>query len=137
MASAKKRALTRLGLELSGEYDVVGVAAEIGDVETAVAAGRPDVVLIDFADVEAGDLAAVLLARRAWPTAVPVLYEAVAARHLAAGEGTSRAPRPIEVARLLDDVLCDEVRPVGGVAIRGARRAGERQSERNRLAITA
>jgi hypothetical protein len=137
MAAAKKRALTRLGLELSGEFDVVGVATEIRDVETAVAAGRPDVVLIDFADVEAGDLAAVPLVRRACPTAVPVLYEAVAARHLAAGKGTGRAPRPIEVARLLDGVLCDAPRPVGGVTITGARLAGEVHNDRDRSPATA
>jgi DNA-binding NarL/FixJ family response regulator len=124
MGSAKKRALTRLGLELSGEFDVVGVATETRDVEATVASGRPDVVLIDFTDTDVGDLAAVPLVRRACPSAKPVLYEALTARHIAAGS-THRSPRPIELARLLERVLSDAARPDTNVVIRGARRAGD------------
>lgn len=124
IASDDKRTLSRLGLEVSGGFDVVGVATDLHDVESVVASARPDVVLIDFSDTTSGDLSALPLVRRALPTAIPVLYQALAARRAATGGSTGRDPSPAELARLLSSLLA-HTRVPRPVVIRGARRAGE------------
>jgi chemotaxis response regulator CheB len=109
MGSAKQRALVRLGLELSGEFEVVGAATDERDVEFVVATLRPDVVLVDFPDLPEGGLGVVPSVRRASETTTPVLYRSLVARHEAhltlAGHETVRPPTPIQVARLLGAVV--------------------------------
>jgi chemotaxis response regulator CheB len=109
MDSAKQRALARLGLELSGAFEVVGAATDERDVEFIVATLRPDIVLVDFPDLPDGGLEAVPAVHRAGGDAVAVLYRSLVARHEAhltlAGHETPRPPTPIEVARLLGAVV--------------------------------
>jgi hypothetical protein len=107
IGSARQRTLARLGLELSGEFEVVGTAVDERDVEFIVGSLRPDVVLIDLPSPAGGHngLPVVAVARRAWAGTVPVLYEALVARHHADTGATT--PRPIELARLLCQALND------------------------------
>lgn len=93
--AARTRALTRVGLELSGRFDVVGVAVDERDVEFIVSTLRPDVVLVDLAGRADHGLEVVARIRRAAPEATPVLLHALVAQHLAE---TGAPPRPIEVA---------------------------------------
>lgn len=109
MDSAKQRALVRLGLELSGEFEVVGAATDQRDLEFIVATLAPDIVLVDFGDLPGRGLELIPSVRRASATAIAVLYESLVARHEAhltlAGHETPWPPRPIEVAHLLESVV--------------------------------
>ena len=109
MDSAKQRALVRLGLELSGEFEVVGAATDERDVEFIVATLDPDIVLVDFPDLPDHGLEVVPSVRRASVRATAVLFGSLVARHEAhlslAGHETTRPPTPIQVARLLGSVV--------------------------------
>lgn len=99
---ARKRALARLGLELSGRFDVVGVAVDERDVEFIVSTLHPDVVLIDLADRADHGLELVPDIRRAAPDATPVLLHALVAQHLAE---FAVLPRPIQIADRLTGLV--------------------------------
>jgi len=107
--SAKLRALARLGLDTSGDFDVVGVAVDERDLRFVVETLRPDVTIVDFPSAEARGLHLVVTATEAFPGTVVVLFEALAAQHHAA-TGTDAVPRPVEIARLLRSAL-DERAP--------------------------
>jgi chemotaxis response regulator CheB len=117
MGSAKQRALVRLGLELSGEFEVVGAATDERDVEFVVATLQPDIVLVDFPDRPDSGLGVVPSIRRASAAATAVLYRSLVARHEAhltlAGDNV-RPPTPIQVARLLRAVVRPAVMSLAG-----------------------
>jgi chemotaxis response regulator CheB len=109
MDSATQRALVRLGLELSGEFEVVGTATDERDVEFIVSSLDPDIVLVHFPDLPGHGLEVVPTVRRASDRAAAVLYASLIARHEAhltlAGHETPPPPTPIQVARLLSSVV--------------------------------
>lgn len=106
MESAKQRTLSRIGLDMSGIYEVVGVAVDERDVAFIVGSLHPDIVLIDFPDGRG--LPVVSTVKESWPHAVPVMYHALVARHHAE-TGGSGEPRPVEIARLVHSTVGDRV----------------------------
>lgn len=102
---SRRRALMRLGLEMHGAFDVVGVAVEPRDVGSIVGRHRADVVVFSFARPNAPDVVdAVHAVHAVSPTALivsvpvegplrPAPFALELAGQLVAVDGAPAAPR--------------------------------------------
>lgn len=96
--AGRQRALLRIGLEMTGRFDVVGVVVDESDVEAIVRSLRPDIVVIDFEGADDRGRHLLPVVTDAAPSARPVLLA-----DLAPTEGEH--PRPAQVARQLAELL--------------------------------
>lgn len=113
--SAKERALIRLGLEVSGNFEVVGVAVAASDAPTIIDARQPDAVLIDLTDHPDRGAGLVETFRTLRPVSEVVTVESLVHRHRATSGDALAHLRPAQLAALLETVIGESaVLPTAG-----------------------
>ena len=111
--SAPQRALARLGLDMSGDFEVVGVAVDEGDLPFVLATLRPDVAVVDLPSAPTRSGGEIIATGDA--STHVVLFDELLARHRAR-TATSARPRPVELAPLLRAALGGRHAPAAAVS---------------------